>query len=41
MGVNLSDVAAIGVHAPPLAEGRRIPRLQIYRMSTHKDRLLV
>jgi hypothetical protein len=38
IGVNLSDVAAIGAHAPPGTKGRCIPRLQIYRMSAQIPR---
>jgi hypothetical protein len=41
IGVNFSDLVAVGAHAPPRTEGRCIPRLQIYRMSAQTDRLLV
>jgi hypothetical protein len=40
MRVNLRGIAAGGAHPPPLAEGRCILRLQIYRMSAQTDRLL-
>jgi hypothetical protein len=41
IGVNLSDVAVGDAQPPPRSEGRCIPLLQIYRMSTQTDRLRV
>jgi hypothetical protein len=41
MRVKISDVAVGDAQPPPGSEGRRIPLLQIYRMSTQTDRLLV
>jgi hypothetical protein len=40
-GADLSDVLAGGGHAPPMTEGRCIPRVQLYRMSAQTHRLLV
>jgi hypothetical protein len=39
--VKIGDVAVGDAQAPPRSEGRCIPLLQIYRMSTQTDRLLV
>jgi hypothetical protein len=41
MRVKISDVALGDAQPPPRSEGRCIPLLQIYRMSTQTDRLLV
>jgi hypothetical protein len=41
MRVNLRGIAAGGAQQRPSAEGRCIPRFQVYRLSAQTDRLVV